>query len=94
MAINKGRKIDDIRRDLYTALGRGGISVTPSGVSTAVNSVEEFAKQRSRNFAALAKGRTTSIDSSFQFGSKTTRGPVSREVIENLVGGSEEFLSA
>lgn len=94
MAINKGRKIDDIRRDLYTALGRGGISVTPSGVSTAVNSVEEFAKQRSRNFAALAKGRTTSIDNSFQFGSKTTRGPVSREVIENLVGGSEEFLSA
>lgn len=93
MAINRGRRIDDIRRDLYTALGRGGISVTPSGVNASVSSVEEFAKQRSRNFAALSKGRTTSIDSSFQFGSKATMGPVGREVIENLVGGSEEFLN-
>lgn len=90
MAINKGRKIDDIRRDLYTALG----SIVPSGIHSPANTVEGFAEQRSRKMATLAGGGKLTHHSSFQFGSKATRGPVSKEVIEHLVGGSEEFLRA
>lgn len=94
MAFKRGRSIDDIRRDLYTALGRGGITVTPSGVDTTVSTVEEFSKQRSRRMVNLERGRISqSVDSSFQFGSKLAGGPISKEVIENLVGGSEEFLN-
>lgn len=92
MAIKRGRRIDDIRRDIFAVLGRGGITVTPSGVNTTASSVEEFNRQRSRRMTNLERGGINSIDSSFQFGSKLTRGPIGKEVIENLVGGSEEFL--